>query len=71
MKLREASFATLLAISLVSAPTVAIAQDAGDSAAAGESGGTAFTWGLAALFAVIIGVMIVSGDNDDEEPVSP
>lgn len=74
MKLREAPLAALLAISLVSAPTAAIAQDAGDSAVApSEGGGTAFAWGLAAVFAVVIGVIIVSGDNDDDDevPVSP
>lgn len=72
MKLREAPLAALLAFSLVSAPATAIAQDADASAVAtSEGGGTALAWGLAALFAVVIGVIIISGDNDDDEPVSP
>jgi hypothetical protein len=71
MKLREAPLAALLALSLVSAPTAAVAQDAGDSAAAtSEGGGTALAWGLAAVFAVVMGILVFSGD-DDETPVSP
>ena len=70
MKFREAPLAALLAISLVTAPVAATAQEADSAAGASEGGGTALAWGLAAVFAVVMGILVFDGD-DEEQPVSP
>ena len=75
MRLRDAPFAALAALSLASAPSVAAAApvDVSRSSASVEGeqlGGATLAWGMAALIAVLTGILVFS-DDDEETPVSP
>ena len=75
MRLGQRSLPALLAISLVGAPTAAQAAVAETARTASPVEGeqladTGLAWAMAALIAVVIGILVFS-DDDDEQPVSP
>jgi type IV secretory pathway VirB2 component (pilin) len=69
--------AAAMAVCLVTAPTVAAAQSAAPVAPAVESvdGGNEIRGGfilpLAIIVAVVIGVLLLTGGDDEEDPITP
>lgn len=75
MKLRWAPLASILTVSLASAPIAARAAPVADRSSApvdGErlAGGMVPLWLIAAVLVAGLGILIIS-DDDEDEPVSP
>ena len=76
MKSNQAMLSAFIAASLISTPDAASAA-AGEASRAGAAvegeqlaGGMGPAWLVAAILAVLAGVIVVT-DDDDEQPVSP
>lgn len=80
MNVRGVSSAALLAMALVGAVAAPIAASAAPVARAGAAigaseqqvtGGNAIAWAMAALIAGFTAYLILSDDDDEDEPTSP